>query len=198
MGYLGTGAISNFAILIASYLVAAPMASFLITELLEEAKQSFARAADLLFRISFVVAAGFAFINQLRIIDTRFALVTHPDLRAMQWIAEHTPHDSKFLVDSFSAYGGSAIVGSDAGWWIPLLARRANTVPPLTYLVEREGKTDFHERVNELALSWISGSKPINLVMQEAGVDYVYLGQTHTSHRNLPADLASSPLLSWW
>ncbi len=190
IGLPGTGAISNFAILIASYLVAAPMASFLITELLEEAKQSFTRAADLLFRISFVVAAGFAFINQLRIIDTRFTLVTHPDLRAMQWIAEHTPHDSKFLVDSFSAYGGSAIVGSDAGWWIPLLARRANTVPPLTYLVEREGKTDFHERVNELALSWISGSKPIDLVMQEAGVDYVYLGQTHTSHRNLPRRLS--------
>ena len=57
-------------------------------------------------------------------------MVTKPDRQAMTWIREHTPAQAKFLVEGFRIYGGRSVVGSDAGWWIPLLADRANTMPP--------------------------------------------------------------------
>ena len=68
--------------------------------------------------------------GQLGIVSPEYVMVTRPDRQAMTWIREHTPTQAKFLVEGFRIYGGRSAVGADAGWWIPLLAERANTMPP--------------------------------------------------------------------
>ena len=52
----------------------------------------------------------------------------------------------RFLVNSFPAYKNSVIVGSDGGWWLPLLARRNTTLPPITYTFEKDPRPGYRGR----------------------------------------------------
>ena len=108
------------------------------------------------------------------------AMVTRPDLRAMVWIRENTPEDARFLINSFFAYGGGVVVGSDGGWWMPLLAERANTVPPLNYGTEQGPRPEYREWINEPTgqIQEVGGNGPETLaLLRERGVTHVYVGQ---------------------
>ncbi len=76
------------------------------------------------------------------------ALAVRPDMRAADWIQANTPPDAGFLVNSFFAYGGASIVGSDGGWWLPYLAQRQTNLPPLTYTAEKGPTPDYIAWVN--------------------------------------------------
>jgi hypothetical protein len=127
-----------------------------------------------------------------RIRDVRPAehvLVTRPDLRAAQWIDENLPGDAKFLVNSFFAYGGSAVVGSDGGWWLPLLTQRLTTQPPLTYVSEAGPREDFVAYTNDL-IEMIKSRGLIDPDVQEElisrGVTHIYVGQQQGSVNGPP------------
>jgi hypothetical protein len=108
------------------------------------------------------------------------ALVTRPDLRAADWIRANTPQDARFLVNSFFAYGGASVVGSDGGWWLPLTAGRQTTQPPLLYGTERGPRPDYRLWVNALptALQQKRVDDPEVLAMlRERGITHIYVGQ---------------------
>jgi hypothetical protein len=114
------------------------------------------------------------------VVPQEFAMVTPSDSESMSWIRDHTPAQSRFLVNSFFAYGGSVIVGSDAGWWLPLLTQRANTVPPLNYGTEQGVRPDYREWVNELAYQVLEHGATDPAVMkllQDRGITHAYVGQ---------------------
>ncbi len=108
------------------------------------------------------------------------ALITRPDMRAMQWIKKHTPEDAKFLVNSFFAYGGSVIVGSDGGWWLPVLAGRGNTVPPLNYGTEQGPGVEYRLQINavwqQLQEEGVDAPEAVTLLKQH-DIRYLYIGQ---------------------
>jgi hypothetical protein len=108
------------------------------------------------------------------------ALVTRPDQRAAEWIQENTPQSARFLVNSFFAYGNTLIVGSDGGWWLPLLAERQTTLPPLTYGSERGPRTDYilwiDKLTGEIQNKGITHPDVLAL-LRERSVKYVYIGQ---------------------
>jgi hypothetical protein len=112
------------------------------------------------------------------------ALVTVPDIQAAEWVQEYTPQDARFLVNSFFAYGGSLIVGSDGGWWLPLLAKRQTTLPPVTYGSEQGPRKDYIGWVNkitrEIQDKGITDPGVISL-LQQRGVKYIYIGQLEGS-----------------
>jgi hypothetical protein len=129
--------------------------------------------------------------TRLTMIDGSTQLVSQADMAAMRWIREHTSPDARFLVNSFPSYGGTLIVGSDAGWWLPLLTGRASTLPPLTYGLEVAEEPDYAQRINALAADLrglpLTDRTPVVLDLttpaalqrlREAGVDYVYSGAT--------------------
>jgi hypothetical protein len=98
----------------------------------------------------------------------------------MAWVRENTPESAKFLVNSFFAYGGSVVVGSDGGWWLPLLAGRANTVPPLNYGTERGPRPDYGVWVNELTAKvqqFDIESPEVLAMLGDREVTHVYIGQ---------------------
>ncbi|MEM2001781.1 MAG: hypothetical protein QXT77_03905, partial [Candidatus Methanomethylicaceae archaeon] len=134
-----------------------------------------------LFAILTCVLGIFGGLERLSDIDiASHALTTRPDLRAMAWIRENLPEDARFLVNSFFAYGGSVIVGSDGGWWIPLLTGRQNTVPPLNYSLELGSQPEYVKWVNGLTtqIEMCGVNCPETLKMlKERGVMYVYIGQ---------------------
>jgi hypothetical protein len=97
----------------------------------------------------------------------------------MEWIENHTPETAKFLANSFFAYDDNVIVGSDAGWWLPLLAHRENTVPPITYGHEAANKPRYIAQVNELGRfiehNALDAPQTIEMLKQK-GVSHVYIG----------------------
>jgi len=108
------------------------------------------------------------------------ALATRPDIRAAEWIQENTPQDARFLVNSFFAYDDTVIVGSDGGWWLPLLARRQTILPPLNYGSERGPRPDYILWVNALTTEIQNkgiAHPDVLALLRARGVTYVYVGQ---------------------
>jgi hypothetical protein len=98
---------------------------------------------------------------------------------AMDWIKENTPRDSRILVNSFFAYGGSTIVGSDGGWWIPLLTERKISVPPMPYISEVGPIPNYREYVNSLRqLIEEKGYTDSSVIAEliKRGYQYAYIG----------------------
>jgi len=181
----GEGALSNFAVFIAAYIPVSVLAGYLLGQVtsyklkVESARKSLALA--LLFSVSmFAVGVWGARerLSDLQVMPN--ALVTRPDIRAAEWIQENTPQDARFLVNSFFAYDDTVIVGSDGGWWLPLLARRQTTLPPLNYDSERGPRPDYVQWIN--ALTTEIQNKGINhpdvlTLLRARGITYVYMGQ---------------------
>ncbi len=113
-----------------------------------------------------------------------YGLVARPDINAYQWIEENTTSDSKFLVNSFFAFNNTVIVGSDGGWWLPLLGNRMTTTPPINYDFEAGPRDEYQETTNLLVLE--AQQKGLNdpgviKMLQERGIEYIYVGQKQGS-----------------
>jgi hypothetical protein len=175
----GSGAISNYALFIAVYILAGVLVGDLLGQV--TARLPSRRWCAVLIALS-VLGLGLrgALIRLGDVRPFQHALVTRPDMRAMVWMRENTPEDARFLVNSFFAYGGGVIVGSDGGWWLPLLAGRANTVPPLNYGTERGPMPDYRQWINDLTwqVQGTSMDAPAILdMLGERGITHVYIGQ---------------------
>jgi hypothetical protein len=132
---------------------------------------------------------------QSEALDPIYQLVTPADEQAMAWIRGHTPQDARFLANSFFAYGGHYIAGSDAGWWIPLLAERENTVPTLYYSGEAADRPDYREQVNAFARRVEEGDlgdPEMVRFLQSQGITHLYVGRVGGPLLK-PAVLRSSP-----
>jgi hypothetical protein len=83
-------------------------------------------------------------------------------------------------VNGFFAYGGGLVVGSDAGWWIPLLTGRDNTMPPINYATETSSVPDYWSRVNGIVqrLQDSPLDDPATLqFLEKNGISHVYIGE---------------------
>jgi hypothetical protein len=175
----GSGVITNFALFIAIYIPA----GILIGDLVGWAVDWIGPRVWVHVLLVSVLAAGGLAGAYRRAEDVRIeqhALALQPDVEAMAWIRANTPQDARFLVNSFFAYGGSVIVGSDGGWWMPLLAGRVNTVPPLNYSAEQGPWPEYRLWVNELtAMIQERGvADPITIgELRKRGITHVYIGQ---------------------
>lgn len=187
LGLPGEGALNNFAVFIAAYLPAglilgSSMGWLVKRDIAIEQLSGRVRPALSLFLLVLVVFLGtWGLTHRVRDLEFRkHALVTRPDLRASQWIQSNVPGDARFVVNSFIAYGGSAVVGSDAGWWLPLLAQRQTTLSPLNYGSERGPFEDYHAWVTQLGQEIeVKGYQHPHLIAQyqDRGVTHVYIGQ---------------------
>jgi hypothetical protein len=128
-------------------------------------------------------------------VDPAFIMVTPVDRRAMAWIKANTPPEAKFLVNGFFAYGGSVVVGADAGWWIPLLTGRQNSVPPLMYGSESPLSPDYPGQVHDLVarIQEMDLCTPEGLaLLKENSISYIYVGQGEGRVGNPGAPLLSA------
>ena len=130
------------------------------------------------------------------------ALVTRPDTIAMQWISEETPINSRFLVEGTHENWVTNVIGTDAGWWIPLLAHRENTIPPQYALAnEIPIEPDYSQRLvnlqSELEKTSLASGSGIRLLC-EFGITHVFIGQKQGKIANpgeplfTPEELATS------
>lgn len=170
----GTNLMQNFAVLIALYIPVSLMVGWLIGEVAQ--RLSGQNMTILLLALVLWFARG-----QISIVDPSFILVTRPDRHAMAWIQENIPNNARFLVEGFRIYGGLSAVGSDAGWWIPLLAKRENTMPPQYALLNEVAiEPGYSQRVVDLVahLEKYTPTSPEGLTyLCEMGVTHIYIGQ---------------------
>ena len=82
-------------------------------------------------------------------------------------------------MNAFPAYGGALVAGSDAGWWLPILAHRRTNLPPLNYGNEQGPNADYRLWVNALPADMASKGVDDPSVLSELharGLTYVYIG----------------------
>lgn len=176
---LGRGAwLNNFAVLIALYIPASIVIGWLGAQVMEVAGRAWRAAPYVLAGLAAVAGlwGGWGMANML---DTRYILVTPADQRAMAWIQDNTPEDSRFLVNYFFAFGGRFVVGSDGGWWLSYLTGRESNVPPILYGAESSPERDYAARTNALARS-LQGyiyTREGQLLMQEERITNIFIGE---------------------
>lgn len=114
--------------------------------------------------------------GMLDVINPSTVLATHDDVAAMEWIRAHIPADAKFLINVRHWQVGT-YVGTDGGYWIPLLTGRDTVLPPAVYLY---GSAEYVKGINELAKtiavaeSW--GTESMHRLLSDNGVTHVYIG----------------------
>jgi len=178
----GANMMQSFAVLIASYIPISLVVAWLFLRILTKIpnfkwKQAF---------VFSIITVGVLFgTNQTRKIvnEPFFGIIKHPDMTAMKWIDENTPKESKFLIEGFRIYDGKSIVGSDGGWYIPLLANRENTIPPQYALLnEEEIEEGYSQKAVELVAFLENESLSSQLALDKLcddGITNVYIGQDH-------------------
>jgi len=178
LGLPGMGLITNHAVLIGLYIPVSVAIGFLGASILEQLRRWRALGQALLATI--IVLGGLWGAQQVAgIVNPYFVMVTSADLQAMAWIRENTPPRARFLVNSEPAYGGSTVVGTDAGWWIPVLAQRQSTVPPLiagSEQPEEGGYMWWARQLAEMVRTRPLDDRTTLQALQAAGVTHVYIG----------------------
>ena len=172
--------VQSFAVVISLYIPAGLFVGYLVAVL---TPRLFKWKLGGILTFAFVVGFGLLGTwNQRNIANPDvYGHVTRPDLRAMEWINRQTPPDSLFLIEGMHENWVSNVIGTDAGWWIPILARRENTIPP-QYALSNEMPivVDYSQKVidleAELENNGIVSQAGIDLLC-EFGVTHVYIGQ---------------------
>jgi hypothetical protein len=202
VGLPGLGLMQSFAVIIALYIPISLACGWMFGALAAMLRARVA-AAPAIIAAAALALTVVGLQQQATILTPSSIIVTHPDIQAMRWIDTNTPTDARFLVNGFRIYGGRSAVGADAGWWLPLLAHRANTMPP-QYAMVNEVPTpiDYTRRIVDLVAD-LEGNAPGSPVGIRAlcanEVTHVYIGQGQGSvgagARSLidPAGLLRSP-----
>lgn len=193
----GRDILNSFAVLIAAYFPAAIMigAAFawglekIQLTILERSTSTRLQATENWLSLLLVILLSIVGLQagRMRLYDiqpTQFALATRPDLRAADWIQENTPQSASFVVNSFFAYADSLIVGSDGGWWLPIISKRSTSLPPLTYGIEQGPFEEYRSWVNQFPAQVFEKGithPDVLQLMQERGFEYIYVGQQQGS-----------------
>jgi hypothetical protein len=128
------------------------------------------------------LAAGFVAVAlygtwQLRSVVNDVTILARPaDIQALNWAAENTPQDARFLVNSTHWLNGS-YRGTDGGWWLMPLAGRWVTTPPAVYIYGkpeyRRAVESLNKRIAELTPAEIDQLKQ---VIRDERITHVYVG----------------------
>ncbi len=198
LGLPGAGVIEQFTAYIALYVPLMPLAGYALASAQDWLNGNFAgvfpridwpkvNTAATVIVIAGICALGLTWLPG--IVNRNQQMLTAADEQAMQWIRDNTPADARFAVNTFPAYGGTLIAGTDAGWWITQLTGRRTNLPPMTYGSERWARDDFYAQTNGLVAT-LRGMELTKLVpvqvnlattenlerLRNAGITHVYLG----------------------
>jgi hypothetical protein len=108
------------------------------------------------------------------IINQTTVFTSQADLEAIEWLAENTPSEARFLTN-VTHWQYKTYRGVDGGWWIMPLTRRETLLPPALYVM---GERDYVEGINryaETASQLQECSPELWDLVEESGVTHIYL-----------------------
>jgi hypothetical protein len=200
------GFVESFSIIITIYIPVALLVGWLAGEIVHwlQNNKNYEISYLLLLPVPFLLLGLWGAKNSLSLLVREHQMVFKPDERAMNWISRNTPVGSRFFVDGFTVYNDNSVVGADAGWWIPLLANRENTMPPQYALLNEAEITPGYSRniVNSILAMRDNPFVSENdlALLKDLGVTHIYSGQAQGKVNNPfplinPQKLAQSPNL---
>lgn len=202
LGLPGAGVVEQFTAYLALYVPLMPLAGYALASaqgwLIENVAPRWphfhlqkAMAGVTAIAIAVICALGLTWLPG--IVNRNQQMLTAADEQAMQWIRDNVPADARFVANTFPAYGGTLIAGTDAGWWIPQLTGRWTNLPPITYGSEKWERDDFYATTNNFVAALrgkpLTDAAPIavNLTtaenmqrLRDAGITHVYIGANAT------------------
>jgi hypothetical protein len=114
--------------------------------------------------------------QMLSIVNPTTVLATWDDMAAMDWIRRNVPSDARFLINVRHWQGG-IYVGTDGGYWIPLLTGHETILPPAIYVY---GSAEYVKGINELAEEIVAiesfDEESTRQLLRNNGVTYIYIG----------------------
>jgi len=177
----GTNYMQSFAIMIGLYIPVGLLGGYAIDFMLDSVGQSVKTWRRVFVTGVLIAVAVWSARDRSAVVSPAYRMVAPADLVAMDWIRANTPADARFLVDGFAIYNRTSIVGSDAGWWIPLLAGRQNTIPPQYALVNEQPYQPGYDRAMTdlvLKLRQVGATSPAGIrLLCQYGITHVYVGQ---------------------
>jgi hypothetical protein len=193
IGLPAANMIQSFAVMISAYLPAALLAGWLTAEVVSLISLADHHSVTKKFALNYgfsiapvaalgLLAVGIYGAKELRSIahPDLYAMLTFPDLRAMEWIRDNTPEDAIFLVEGFRDRPYAA-VGSDAGWYIPVLAGRKNSMPPQYAILSEQPETPGYSQAVVSLISTLEAHPIPSNEAREAlctfGITHAFVGQ---------------------
>jgi hypothetical protein len=120
--------------------------------------------------------AGWGAWRTVDVVNATTVLVKPEDVEAMDWAREHTPPEARFLINT-RPWMNEVRMGADGGWWLPLLAERATSLPSILYT---QGPPAYRQEIQDLAAAVEAApelSDPALLARLDAArITHVYLG----------------------
>ncbi|NJM41763.1 MAG: hypothetical protein HC853_13890 [Anaerolineae bacterium] len=190
LGLPGTGVVSNFASLIAIYIPTGLIVGIVIGTTIDRIMgmvrmrsrmlRPYVSIASTLLITAIGAQGVFARLGNVQ--TSTGVLITQPDLHAANWMRAHLPKSAFVLVNMFAAYAGTISVGTDGGWWLPLLAGARTTLPPATYSFEQPSRPDYREQVARFTTLATAPAQQMSQPtwaqsLKEAGITHIYVGQ---------------------
>jgi hypothetical protein len=178
LGLPGTGIVTGFAVMIAGYMGGALMAAAGAGWLAPARSRLWAPAC----LVAVLVLALLGTPDRMSALDPHDedSMPGRPDRRAAAWIDAHLPPHARLLTRAGFGWADTIVVGVDAGVWLPLLAGRAVTTPPVNYTIEAGPRPDYRAWVEALprTLRARELDDPAVLAMlRDRAVTHVYVRQ---------------------
>lgn len=140
-------------------------------------KTHFGRWLTVLFFGVLIFSSVVGTINLANILNRDLELVVPEDIPAMRWVENNTPSSAKFLTNMYF-WNGNTVMGYDAGYWLPILAKRSTLVPPLLYTSENMERKKVL-RLRQIAQSVLDGTitnEDQLCRLRNDGVNYIFVG----------------------
>jgi hypothetical protein len=179
LGLSSTWLLSNSSLVISLFLPIAILVGYLaasLRQLIAPRLKGWAGFSRYGVGLFIVLVALWGAWGMLSIVNPVTVLATRDDMEAMAWIREQTPREAKFLINARHWQEG-AYMGSDGGYWIPLLTGRQTTLPAVIYVY---GPPSYMKRISTLAKTVAEANslkdEGLLRLLEEERVTHVYLG----------------------
>ena len=177
----GEGIISHGAVITGAYLPVGVLLGVPVGTSIVKALKYKKRVFLPIFSVLLIILGVWGMLQQQRIVHPYAIQVTRPDIKASTWIKANIPPDATFLVNSATIFNADSwFVGTDAGWWLPLLTGRQTTTQHMMSVVEEEAQPGTKEANNNLTQMAIDGGlthPDVISSLDTQGISHIYIGQ---------------------
>lgn len=119
--------------------------------------------------------AGWGAWNMRDVINPSTTIATADDAVAIGWVADHTPPDARFLINTTGWLGTGR--GADGGWWLLPLTGRWTSAPPVIYDYGPPEYVRATQARNQLVASFQTGQEQqLYAMIDREQIGYVFLG----------------------
>ncbi len=179
LGLPSTWLVNNASLAISLFVPLAILGGYFLSSLrypISNLKSPISSLQWLILTVVIALVALWGAWDMLSIVNSNTVLATRDDMAAMDWIRRNVTSDAKFLINVRHWQGGT-YVGTDGGYWIPLLTGRETILPPAIYIY---GSAEYVQGINDLAEAIVAvesfDEENTRQLLRNHGVTHVYIG----------------------